>query len=78
METNSLAGTFRALRNAWFSEVLHSYSPEREWEDEEREQLRKKQNAELRRKFDDDTERLIAGEDRPVHPRCAHDMTRPT
>jgi len=68
---------FRELREAWFNAHLRSRAHDREWEDDTAEERRERQNAELRRRYDDQTESIIAGNSGvPVAPRCLHDMSR--
>lgn len=70
-----LAEAFRELRVVWFNAKLRSYAHEREWEDEEVEARRKQNNADLRKEFDEQTERIIAGsEPVPIAPRCHANM----
>jgi hypothetical protein len=65
---------FRTLRESWFSSELRLKSHEREWEDETEEELRERNNAAMKAKFDEDTEAILRGEARPINPRCGADL----
>ena len=67
---------FRKLRIKWFDYNLFSYGPEREWEDEDRSEMRVLQNKECRIKFDQQTEEILGGINRCIAPTCEHDMWR--
>lgn len=67
---------FRELRECWFNSHLRSHPHERDWEDEERDEIRKKQNESLKARYDADTEAIIRGESRPISPRCGADLFR--
>ena len=66
---------FRQLREHWFNSELRSRPHEREWEDETQEELRERNNAAIKAKFDADTEAILRGEDRPINPRCGADLS---
>ena len=68
---------FRALRAAWFSTCLRSRPHEREWETNEREQLRQDWNVKMCAKFSEQTERILAGEYFDIAPSCAADLDAP-
>jgi len=70
-----LEKAFRQLREHWFNSHLKSYSHEREWEDESQSDYRDKINAALKAKYDEHTEAILRGEDRPLNPRCGADLT---
>ena len=74
MNDDALEKSFRVLREAWFSDRLRSYSHEREWESEERAELRRSQNIELKKMYDAQTDGIIAGEQFEIAPRCAADL----
>jgi len=65
---------FRELRDQWFLTRLASHSPEREWEDEDQEEIRLRWNRERKEKFDKDTDAIVAGEHIIVAPFCAADL----
>lgn len=65
---------FRYLRNAWFYKHLRSYAHERHWEEQDELDLREKQNKELKKRFDEETEGIIRGEDFCIDPTCTFDM----
>jgi hypothetical protein len=67
---------FRELRETWFCVRLKSYSGEREWEDEERALIRENQNDESKKRYDNDTEAILRGEEAPVSPSCCADLYR--
>jgi hypothetical protein len=69
-----LEEAFRQLRTYWFKAHLLSVPHEREWEDEDRMQLRDQQNQTTRKKFDQHTEEIITGHYRPLAPRCGYDL----
>jgi len=71
------ADAFRSLRKAWFDHHLRANAPEREWEDDDTERDRHHRNAELQTRYDEDTERILQGEERPIAPRCTADLTQP-
>lgn len=73
-EQDTAQRVFRALRAAWFASHLRSNAHEREWEDEEHEQLRHEWNAKLLARYASQTEGILNGEDWPVFPTCAADM----
>jgi hypothetical protein len=65
---------FRELRLAWFNAHLRRNPHEREWENEEAEKQREEDNAELKEKFDAQTEAIILGEKFKRNPRCYNDL----
>tara|TARA_R110002167_G_scaffold112234_1_gene284544 strand:- start:44 stop:307 length:264 start_codon:yes stop_codon:yes gene_type:complete len=68
---------FRELRETWFNAHLRSRAHDREWEDETAGELRERQNTALKKRYDEQTESIIAGDgELPIAPRCAHDMSR--
>ncbi len=67
---------FRELRHIWFLHHLQSLPREREWETEEQVARREKSNQELKKKFDNQTERIIQGEPFMVAPWSDADMCR--
>lgn len=71
----SLEDTFRKLRLIWFNYHLMSRPSEREWEEETRSELRERNNQYLLEKYNNQTERIIKGEDLNIAPTCAFDMT---
>lgn len=71
----SIAETaFRTLRKTWFDTKLRSYPHEREWEDDTRASLREENNENMRKLYDKQTEQILAGENKPIAPRCHNDM----
>lgn len=62
---------FRQLREDWFNIQLRLRPHERIWETEADEEIREQNNAKMKAKFDEDTEAILRGEDRPMNPRCA-------
>lgn len=76
MMNDSLADMFRKLRESWFNSKLLFTPHEREWEDETKTELRERDNAKMKSEFDEDTEALIRGEDRPISPRCWADFSK--
>lgn len=73
-ESTKLADAFRRLRDAWFAKELRSVPQERVWEEQSQEAERHVRNAEVKHQYDKQTERIIAGEDLPICPRCLADM----
>lgn len=71
----SLEKLVRDLREAWFLHHLMSCAPEREWEEEDTAKWREERNAKLREQFDEQTEGILRGEDFPLTPRSAHEMS---
>lgn len=67
---------FREIRLAWFNRIIKSYSHERIWEDEEALDLRDKQNKELLEKYNDQTERIINGENLNITPYSSYDINK--
>lgn len=76
LETMRLENRFRELRDAWFNQHLKSYSHERMWEEEAAARLREKQNAQLKEKYDEQTEQIIEGVGDVVNvaPSCGANM----
>jgi hypothetical protein len=71
--------TFRKLRAAWFDNHLAIRQEQRVWETEDDEAERLRRNAEYRKRFDADTEKLLAQEPVPdwrIAPYCLNDLTR--
>lgn len=66
---------FRKLRRTWFNYHLMSRCGERDWEDETQSELRERNNQYLLEKYNNQTERIINGEDLNIAPICAFDMT---
>lgn len=65
---------FRKLRDQWFLNRISSPAAEREWEDEEQQEARMRRNMELKERFDEDTDAIVAGEHIIVAPFCAADL----
>jgi hypothetical protein len=70
----NIQNAFRILRESWFYRILYSSPHERDWEDEEQEKSREINNIRSKNLFDNQTERIIAGEILPVAPMCNADM----
>jgi hypothetical protein len=70
----TIENAFRELRLAWFNSKLKSYPHERDWESESKEELRNKWNDELWQQYNQQTEDIINGLDRPISPRCGYDI----
>ena len=66
---------FRQLREHWFNSQVRVSPHEREWEDETQEELRERHNAVIKSKYDEDTEAILRGEDRPINPQCGADLS---
>lgn len=73
---SNLETAFRLLRHHWFVHHLQSHPHEREWETEDEENFREAYNADRRKRYDEITERIIAGEKLIVAPLCAWDMDK--
>lgn len=71
---DNLEKAFRQLRLAWFNYHMKHKPHEREWEDEEDEKLRESYNKVLFDHYNEQTEDIIKGIDRPISPRCGWDL----
>ena len=67
---------FRVLRKEWFDSQLRSEPQHRVWEDDSVTKMRDRQNQEMWELYDQQTQEIIAGEDRPIAPRCHNDLVR--
>lgn len=68
---------FRELRGHWFRSNVALKAPERVWEREDQETEREEYNSGMRKQFDEQTERLLAGQDGfLIAPRCGNDLNR--
>jgi hypothetical protein len=59
MQRFSIENLVRSLRNEIFNRTIRLYAHEREWEDEEMEELREKANVRNKIEFDIETEEMI-------------------
>jgi hypothetical protein len=73
-DVERLRSLIRKLRNAWFDSKLRYKTPEREWEDEREASRRMMQNNHNLIQFNDQTERIIRGEDLNLTPYCMADL----
>ena len=71
-----LEKAFRELRDTWFTNHLKKHAQERVWEDEEDEQYREEDNKRIKIKYDEQTEAIIRGENKPLAPKCPFDMEK--
>lgn len=72
-----LVQAFRILRGAWFNEKLFHKPHERQWESVEQESRRNADNYNLKKEYDQQTERIIAGDVRcDVYPLTPNDVTK--
>lgn len=69
---------FRSLRKSWFNCKLLSKAHERDWEPEDKSNIREENNKELRKIFDEQTEDIINGIPRIINPCCANDLYKGT
>lgn len=67
---------FRKLRERWFLHKLQYRGPEREWETDSEQEMRDRQNAAMKAKFDAQTEAILRGEDFEIAPMCGRDLER--
>lgn len=67
---------FRKLREEWFMRHLYSRDHERDSEDDDRAKYREEGNKELKAKYDEQTEAIIKGADKPIAPTCSYDMDK--
>ena len=72
----NLEEAFRKLREKWFVYHLQRYAHERMDESEEDERTRKEDNKRMKIKYDEQTEAIIRGENKPLAPTCTFDMER--
>lgn len=75
-ELDRLRLLFRTMRRRWFETELLSNPHEREWEDAEAELLRIRDNQELERRYNKQTEAILAGEQHHLTPTCGADLER--
>ncbi len=67
---------FWELRAAWFDKTLHQYAHPREWEDVDAERSRKEHNKTGRKRFDMDTDAILAGKPLVIAPSCIADLRK--
>jgi hypothetical protein len=73
-EIERLQSLVRKLRTAWFEHHLRFNAPEREWEDKLDAAIRTLHNADNLFRFNDQTERILHGEQLNLTPHCLADM----
>jgi hypothetical protein len=73
-ELERLQRIVRELRTAWFEHHLRFNAPEREWEDDRDLSRRMMQNNHIMKRFNDQTERILQGEQLNLIPDCLADL----
>jgi hypothetical protein len=71
-----LEDAFRGLREKWFIYHLQRHAQERVNESEEDEKYREEDNNKTKIKYDEQTESIIKGVNKPLAPTCEFDMDR--
>ena len=71
-----LEEAFRGLREKWFIYHLESHAHERVDESEEDAKYREENNNRIKIKYDEQTEAIIKGDNKPLAPTCWFDMDR--
>ncbi len=65
---------YRSNRESWFNWRLRLDPHERESESDAQRQHREDYNAQMKAVYDEDTEAILAGEERALIPTCMWDM----
>lgn len=71
----SVEEMFRQLREDWFNSQLRLNPHERDGETQMQEEFRERDNADLKVRYDEDTEAILRGENRPIAPQCEADLS---